>query len=405
MPPRLSAHPARLSVLLSAILFLAAIWIVLPPAAPWMLYPAVGIPELSVYVLALAVLIETAVARHLRVSRAARLALVLSSASVALAIVPLAQAGFAVPRLEQAMRDAFGAAVMDDARRPGAAETRTRPIVAADLFRGIDGGEERVTRGIEFASPEGVPLHLDVHTPVAPGTYPAIVQIYGGSWQRGQPGDNSGFSRYFAARGYIVFAIDYRHAPRWRWPAQIDDVRTALAWIRGHGAEYGADVSRIALVGRSAGAHLALLAAYMPGGPPVSGVVSYYGPTDLAAGYREPPSPDPIDIRRVLEAFLGGTPDRAPEVYGDASPVTYATHPQPPTLLVYGGRDHIVLPRFGASLRDRLRATGTPAALLLLPWAEHAFDAVPFGPGAQLALYHTERFLGWALQSADRRSR
>ena len=62
-----------------------------------------------------------------------------------------------------------------------------------------------------------------------------------------------------------MFAIDYRHAPRWRWTAQIEDVRNALAWIRSHGREHGADVTRMAIVGRSAGAHLALLAAYTPG--------------------------------------------------------------------------------------------------------------------------------------------
>jgi acetyl esterase/lipase len=404
VPRRLSV-PARLSVVLSAILFLAAIWIVLPPVLPWMLYPAVAMPELSAYVLGIAVVVATAVARHLRVSRAARLALVLSSASAALAIVPLAQAAYAAPRLEQVMRDAFGASMMDDPGRPGSAGMRTRPIVVADLFRGIDAGEERVTRGIEFASPGGVPLHLDVHAPVAPGSYPAIVQIYGGSWQRGEPGDNATFSRYFAARGFVVFAIDYRHAPRWRWPAQIEDVRTALAWIRSHGPEYGADVSRVALVGRSAGAHLALLAAYMPGNPHVSGVVSYYGPTDLAAGYRSPPRPDPIDVRTLIATLLGGTPDTVPDLYRDASPITYAPHPQPPTLLLYGGRDHIVSPQFGASLHDRLRATGTPVALLALPWAEHAFDAVAFGPGAQLALFHTERFLAWALRPIERPGR
>jgi acetyl esterase/lipase len=84
--------------------------------------------------------------------------------------------------------------------------------------------------------------------------------------------------------------------------------------------------------------------------------------------------------------------------YRDASPITYATHPQPPTLLVYGARDHVVLPKFGAQLHERLRATGTTSVLLELPWAEHAFDAVPFGLAAQIALYHTERFLAWATQ-------
>ena len=84
------------------------------------------------------------------------------------------------------------------------------------------------------------------------------------------------------------------------------------------------------------GAHLALLAAYTAGAPPVSAVVSLYGPTDLTRGFREPPRPDPIDVRAILQAFVGGTPDDQPEAYTAASPITYATHPQPPTLLIYG---------------------------------------------------------------------
>ena len=78
-------------------------------------------------------------------------------------------------------------------------------------------------------------------------------------------------------------------------------------------------------------------------------------------------------------------------------PISYATRPLPPTLLIYAGRDHVVMPRFGAMLDEQLQATGTVSVLLTIPWAEHAFDAVTGGPSAQLALHHTERFLAWAL--------
>jgi acetyl esterase/lipase len=78
--------------------------------------------------------------------------------------------------------------------------------------------------------------------------------------------------------------------------------------------------------------------------------------------------------------------------------------PLPPTLLVYGARDHVVEARFGAMLQRRLQASGTPAVFLELPWAEHAFDVVSGGIGAQLAVYHTERFLAWALRATSRGS-
>jgi acetyl esterase/lipase len=130
-------------------------------------------------------------------------------------------------------------------------------------------------------------------------------------------------------------------------------------------------------------------------------VVSYYGPVDLAEGYRLPPRPDPLGVRAITEAFLGGSPDAVPEQYREASPITYAERRQPPTLLIYGVRDHVVEATYGAQLYRRLLAGGTTSVLLEIPWAEHAFDVVSGGLGAQLALYHTERFLAWALNATS----
>jgi acetyl esterase/lipase len=275
---------------------------------------------------------------------------------------------------------------------------RPAPLVLTDLFRGLDAGDARVTRDVPFAAPHGIRLTLDVYQPSAAGPHPCVVQIYGGAWQRGEPGDNAKFATYLAAHGSVVFAIDYRHAPEFPWPAQIEDVRAALAWIRGHAGDYDADASRLALLGRSAGAHLAMIAAYEAAAAPVRAVVSYYGPVDLNDGYRNPPSPDPLDVRAIEEALLGGTPDQMPDRYREASPISYVTRRLPPSLLIYGGRDHVVLPMFGARLDERLRAQGATSVYLEIPWAEHAFDAVPNGPSGQLSLYYTEQFLAWALR-------
>jgi acetyl esterase/lipase len=229
------------------------------------------------------------------------------------------------------------------------------------------------------------------------------VQIYGGAWRGGAPGDDPVVATYLASRGFVVFAIDYRHAPQWQWPTQIEDVRAALRWVREHASEYDGDASRLALFGRSSGAHLAMLAAYEPGAPLIDAVVSFYGPVDLVDGYRNPPVPDPIAVRPIQEAFLGGPPYRVPDRYRAASPITYVTRPQPPTLLIYGSRDHVVRARYGRMLDERLRATGTTSILLEIPWAEHAFDALPSGLSGQISLYYTERFLSWAIAGPTRR--
>lgn len=184
-------------------------------------------------------------------------------------------------------------------------------------------------------------LTADVYARDGARGAPLLVQIYAGAWQRGRPGDAEAFARYFAAPGYVVAAIDYRHAPAAQWPAQIDDVGGgAVAWLRRHALEIGADAAHTVLIGRSAGAQLALVAAHRDGAPAVAGAISFYGPVYPADRWREPPPPDPLDVRAVLETYLGGTPDQVPDRYAAASPVTYVSRQSPPTLLVYGQRDH-----------------------------------------------------------------
>jgi acetyl esterase/lipase len=223
------------------------------------------------------------------------------------------------------------------------------------------------------------------------------MQIYGGSWQTGAPTSQEWFSRHFAERGYLVVAIDYRHAPEWKWPEQIVDVRTALYWISNDSEKFGGDASRIVLVGRSAGAQLAMRLAYQEGPSSIRGVVNYYGPVDLADGWQRPPQPDPADVRGILETFIGGTPGQKPEHYRHASPIAWVSKASPPTLSLYGSRDHIVAARYGRMLDAALRKAGATSVLLELPWAEHSFDAVPAGMGRQVAMHYTERFIAWAV--------
>jgi acetyl esterase/lipase len=223
------------------------------------------------------------------------------------------------------------------------------------------------------------------------------MQVYGGSWQTGSPSSQEWFSRYFAQRGYLVVAIDYRHAPEWIWPEQIVDVRTAMYWTSEHSPKFGGDPTRVVVVGRSAGAQLAMRLAYQEGPSSIRGVVNYYGPVDLADGWRNPPRPDPANVRGILEAFIGGTPRQKPEHYRHASPLTWVSRSAAPTLSIYGARDHIVEARYGRTLHAALRRAGATSVLLELPWSEHAFDAVPAGLGRRVSQYYVERFIAWAM--------
>lgn len=244
--------------------------------------------------------------------------------------------------------------------------------------------------------PDSLPLGMLYYRPQAAGARPAIIDLYAGAWQSGSPADDARLDCYLASKGYAVFAIDYRHAPAFRFPAQIEDVHAALSFIHANAARYQADPDRLAICGRSSGGQLALLAAYEPvERQPVRlrAAISFYGPTDLLLGYDNLPAPDPIHVRRVLEAYIGGTPAQLPDQYRLASPVQYVRPGLPPTLLIQGGRDHLVKPVFARRLYRQLEAAGDRAIILNVPWAEHAFDAVFSGLGNQLALHYMEAFL------------
>ncbi len=350
---------AWLLVIIAATLCFLSLWIVVPAPTMALLPLGVGVPELSPLLLAGAVVVAVLAWRGGGPLHYTALALCLPA--LLLLALPLAH------------------------------YPRGVPLSLSQLTLGLTAGDVRVIPSVPMAAPGGVPLTVDVYRPMSPGPHPTVVQVYGGAWQRGAPGNDPTFATRLAAAGYVVFAIDYRHAPSWKWPAQLDDVRAAVAWVRMHASEYGADGSRLALFGRSAGGQLALMAG-LPD-PGVSAVVSFYGPVDLTQGWRTPPRPDPIDSRGVLETLLGGTPDQMPERYRSASPIGFVSPTAPRTLLVYGSRDHVVEARYGRQLHEALRAAGASSELVEIPWAEHAFDLIPGGLGGQVSLFHVERFL------------
>ena len=146
---------------------------------------------------------------------------------------------------------------------------------------------EREILEIDFAQPQGFrPLSLDLRTPEAAGA-PLVVFLHGGGWLRGSrkvftPGisDAQSFDRIVAA-GFAVASCEYRLSGEARFPAQLDDVDAALAWLHAHGAEHGVDASRIVLWGVSAGATLAALTGLRR--DDIRGVVDWFGPADMFA--------------------------------------------------------------------------------------------------------------------------
>lgn len=256
------------------------------------------------------------------------------------------------------------------------------------LFGDRNAGAVRVRPNIAFAVVAGRTLRLDVYDAagkIAPRSA-AIIVVHGGSWRQGRKSDFAHWDRWLARQGFVVFDIEYRLAPQPNWHAATSDVKAAVVWLKKNAAHWSVDPRRIALLGRSAGGHLALLAAYTPAGDNerVAAVVSLYGPTDLVWGYNNTAFPDPINGRETLARFLGGTPQTTPAAYTAAAPINHVGPSAPPTLLIHGERDNLVGPQHARRLADRLRATGVPHQTLFIGYAQHGFDYNFSGWGSQV---------------------
>ncbi len=294
---------------------------------------------------------------------------------------------------------------------PGALETRfavlgsmtpvvfPRPasLVVRSLFIGVSSPAVRVEDHL-FASIDGQELRLDLYRPAEDhAPLPGVIVIHGGSWQSGSRKDFPALNRYLAARGYLVAAVSYRFAPRFRFPAARDDVAAAITFLKRNAERLGLDASRLALVGRSAGGQLALVVAYTARDPAIRGVVSYYGPAALRWGYANPAKRSIIDSSGILDAYLGGPPQTHGAQYDAASPLSHIGQGAPPTLLINGLRDELVSPFHGEFLSDRLLRANVPHLFLRLPWASHGCDYVFSGPCGQITTYAVERFLSAVL--------
>ena len=357
--------------------------------------------ELSAYLVVFELLAIVVALVALR-DAARSVAIAAAAVGIVLAAAPLIQVRGAIEASDRALAEI------------GAPEVAGAAFSPVRLITGLGAPDVRRTNDIAFRAVGTTTLKLDRYDGAGAGPHPALVVIHGGSWRNGDKGagaiDPTTVNRVLAARGITVYDIQYRLVPETTFPGQLDDVVCALGHIRTHAADDAVDPERVALLGRSAGAHLALLAAYRAGRDPlpqgcdrparVRGVISLYGPTDLATGYRIPAVPDLIGGADAIASFMGGTPDALPDRYARATPQNALDRPVPPTLLIHGQADQIVKRFHSESLAAALRQSGNEVALVELPWAGHGFDGIGWGIGGQVALAAMLRFLGLVLQSA-----
>jgi acetyl esterase/lipase len=220
-----------------------------------------------------------------------------------------------------------------------------------------------------------------------------VIVVHGGSWAGGDSQQLPDLNSYLATKGYHVASINYRMAPKWQTPAPVEDIGQVLTYLTKHAAELHIDTNKFVLLGRSAGAQIALLAAYTLHDKRIKGVIDYYGPSDMVWGYSIPSNPLIMDSRKVMGDYVGGTFKQVPDKYYACSPLEFVDDQAIPTLMIHGTNDVLVSPEHSRRLNLKLQQHDIPHYWLQLPWATHGFDFNLNGPGGQLATYAVETFL------------
>lgn len=204
-----------------------------------------------------------------------------------------------------------------------------------------------VRRGIVYAAPDGVELRGDFYAPVGPGPFPVVVAAPGGGWLVSDPGGLRHWGELLARNGLALFAIQYRVAAAEKsYPKPVRDVLSAIEFVRASAGELGIDAQRIGLLGSSAGAHVAALAA-LAFDAPVKALAGVYGVYDLFAHWQHEMADFAEAGRRRSECFLGAPPFADRRLYFDASPLSHVRHATSklPVFVAYGTADPVVDPR------------------------------------------------------------
>ncbi|MBD0279033.1 MAG: alpha/beta hydrolase [Flavisolibacter sp.] len=201
-----------------------------------------------------------------------------------------------------------------------------------------------------------------------------IVLIHGGAWAEGDKNDFASYISLIKERlpDYAIVNMNYRLASQLvnHFPTQENDVKAVITTLYDKRKEYAIS-DKIVLLGASAGGHLALLHAYKYNTPvKAKAVISFFGPTDLAAMYNVQSSPF---YQYALQLLIGGTPASNKGAYDQASPIFFASGQSCPTLLLHGGSDGLVSPEQSKTLKNKLEQAGVPVELVLYPKVGHGW--------------------------------
>lgn len=249
------------------------------------------------------------------------------------------------------------------------------------LFTGV-----KVKANQRYSDAQGKAGLCDIYTPVAEppkNGHPAVVVVHGGAWISGDKWTLEGYSRLLAKHGFVVVTINYRLAPKYKFPAQVDDVRDALVWTAKNAEQLSIDLTRLGMFGYSAGGHLSTLVSMLADEPPkVQLSASDWTPNDprwkqmpkvhaVCAGGPPCEFRDlPID-NTTLAYFLGGSRRERPDVYELASPTSHASAGDPITQIIHGESDMLVPILSSRALENALKSVDVEVRFAAFPNQGH----------------------------------
>ena len=229
-------------------------------------------------------------------------------------------------------------------------------------------------KDLTYANRGEIALQLDLYRPVdMDEPLPAIVCIHGGGWSKGSRQGYSRIAQALAKKGFVTATISYRLSGVAQFPAQIEDCRAAVDWLRAHAADYGIDPSRMASIGHSAGGHLSALLATSDG-VDLKAAIATGAQTDLLSERNRQVSSS-SDKGLIWRQFLGGSQDEKRELYRQASPLAHLDAADPPIFFITGEQDD---PSTRADdFREKAAEMGLHAGLLIIDDQGHNFFNTP----------------------------
>lgn len=244
----------------------------------------------------------------------------------------------------------------------------------------------KAEKDVPYVDGGGRRQQLDICYATRGKARPLIVWIHGGGWESGSKDRNPAL--LMVAEGYAVAAINYRLTDDAPWPAQIEDCKAAIRFLRANADRYRIDPNRIGVWGGSAGGHLAAMlgtagdvqdfdtASNSQHSSRVQAVCDWFGPASFCVETLERvPMTLAVGTRRgekMVAALLGGTPEARLDVARSASPVTYASADDPPFLIMHGEKDELVPLEQSELLEAKLKNAGVTVKLKVVKEAGHA---------------------------------